>query len=109
VANQKEGEEIMAIRDWMDKLVNWSGGAYVGLSTIVILGLAVAEFISGSPVTIVGPDGRNIVYLTHHAPDWFVSAIGVYTIILTVFAMSKPINTLIAQKGNAGVTPPVEK
>jgi hypothetical protein len=92
------------LRDWIDKLLNWSGGAYVGLSTLVILGLAVAEYASGTPTYITGPDGKNIIYIVHRAPEWFTSAIGIYTIILTVFAMSKPINTLIAQKG----TPPPE-
>lgn len=90
------------LRDIVDKMFNWSGGAYVGLSTFIVLGLAIAEYLSGSPTYITGPDGRNIIYIVHKAPDWFVNSIGVYTIILTVFAMSKPINTLIAQKG----TPP---
>lgn len=94
----------MDVREWVDKTLNLSGGAYVGLSTFVVLGLAVAEFSSGAPVTLVGPDGKNIIYMVHHAPDWFVNAVGVYTIILTVFAMSKPLNTFIAQKG----TPPPE-
>jgi hypothetical protein len=87
-------------RDLVDKAFNWSGGAYVGLSTFTVLGLAIAEYLSGSPTYITGPDGRNIIYIVHRAPEWFVNSIGVYTIILTVFAMSKPINTLIAQKGN---------
>jgi hypothetical protein len=94
------------LRDWIDKLLNWSGGAYVGLSTLVILGLAVAEYCNGAPVSIVGPDGKNVIYLVHRAPEWFTSAVGIYTIILTVFAMSRPINTFIAQKGSAPTTPP---
>jgi hypothetical protein len=92
----------MTLREAIDKVFNWSGGAYVGLSTLTVLGLAVAEYAAGAPVSVVGPDGKNIIYMAHHAPDWFVNSIGVYTIILTVFAASKPINTFIAQKG----TPP---
>ena len=90
------------LRDWIDKGLNFTGGSMVGLSTLTILGLAIAEYASGSPTYITGPDGRNIIYIVHKAPEWFTSAVGVYTIILTVFAMSKPINTLVAQKG----TPP---
>lgn len=96
----------MAIRDLMDKLVNWSGGAYVGLSTIVILGLAIAEYCNGAPVSIVGGDGKAVIYMVHRAPEWFTNSLGVYTIILGAFAISKPVNAYIAQKGNAGVTPP---
>jgi len=96
-------------RDAIDKFFNWSGGAYVGLSTMVILGLAVGEFVSGHPSYVIGPEGKNVIYIVHEAPEWFVSAVGVYTIILTVFALSKPINTLITQKGQAaGTTPPDE-
>ena len=109
LANKTERGEIVLFREWVDKLLNWSGGAYVGLSTIVVLGLAVAEFVSGTPSFVVGPDGKNQMWVTHTAPEWFVSAVGVYTIILTVFALSKPINTLIQQKGIAGgTTPPPE-
>ena len=109
LANKTERGEIVLFREWVDKLLNWSGGAYVGLSTIVVLGLAVSEFISGSPSYVLGPNGNNVIYIVHKAPEWFVSAIGVYTIILTVFALSKPINTLIQQKGIAGgTTPPPE-
>jgi len=92
-------------RDLIDKAFNWSGGAYVGLSTLVVLALAVAEYASGTPTYITGPDGKNIIYLVHRTPDWLVNSIGIYTIILTVFAMSKPINTLIAQKGNPPPAP----
>lgn len=93
---------MLPVREWIDKALNWSGGAYVGLSTLTVLGLAIAEYSSGAPVTIVGPDGKNIVYLVHHAPDWLVGPIGLYTVILALFWAGKPINTYIAQKG----TPP---
>jgi len=110
LANKTERGEIVLFREWVDKLLNWSGGAYVGLATLVVLGLAVAEFISGSPSYVLGPDGKNVIYIVHKAPEWFTSAVGVYTIILTVFALSRPINTLIQQKGVASATTsPAEK
>ena len=96
-------------KDYIDKMLNWSSGSMVGAATLTILGLAIAEFLSGSPTYITGPDGKNIIYIVHKAPEWFVSAIGVYTIILTVFAMSKPINTLVAQKGDKAADPAAPK
>jgi len=96
---------MTSLRDWIDKALNWSGGAYVGLSTLTVLGLAIAEFVSGTPVSIVGGDGRNQVWTVHRAPEWFTTTAGVYVIILTVFALSKPVNTLIAQKGPAPSAP----
>ena len=92
-------------RDVIDKMFNWSGGAYVGLATLTVFGLAVAEYVIGVPQSVAGPDGKNLILTIHKTPDWFVNSIGVYTIILTVFAMSKPINTLIAQKGTPPPTP----
>jgi hypothetical protein len=91
-----------ALRDWIDRALNWSGGAYVGLSTLTIIGLAIAEYCTGEPVSIVGPDGKNIIYIVHKAPEWYVGLVGIYTVILGLFWAGKPLNTWVAQKG----TPP---
>lgn len=97
---------MSCFKDFMDRAFNWSGGVFVSLASITVLGLAIAEYAAGTPTYITGPDGRNIIYMVHRAPEWFVSAVGVYTIILTVFAMSKPINTLV-NKGQPPATPKV--
>ncbi len=94
-----------ALRDMIDKAFNWSGGAYVGLSTLVVLGMAVAEFVSGTPMVVSFPDGRSQIYIVHAAPAWFTSAIGIYTVILGLFVAARPVNTYIAQKGNPPPTP----
>jgi hypothetical protein len=92
----------MALRETIDKLLNWSGGSYVGLATLITFGLALAQYISGEPMVLTLPDGKFQIYMVHKAPDWFVGSVGIYTVILAVFAASKPINTWISQKG----TPP---
>lgn len=94
------------LRDLVDKIFNWSGGAYVGLSTLVINGMAVAEYCSGSPMHITGADGKNIIYILHKAPDWYVGTIGIYTVILGLFWMGKPINTFVNSKAGASPTEP---
>lgn len=92
-------------RDFIDKILNWSGGAYVGLSTLVINGMAVAQYAAGKPAYILGPDGRNIIYIVHEAPEWYVGTIGIYTVILGLFWMGKPINTFVDAKAAAKATP----
>jgi hypothetical protein len=96
-------------KDLIDKIFNWSGGAYVGLSTLVINGMAVAEYASGTPNYILGPDGRNIIYIVHKAPEWYVGTIGIYTVILGLFWMGKPINTMIDAKAKAVADPAAPK
>lgn len=93
-------------RDLIDKALNWSGGAYVGAATLVVLGLAVAEYAAGSPNYILGPDGKNVIYILHKAPDWFVGPIGLYTVILGLFWIGKPINTYVNSKAGATPTEP---
>ena len=93
-------------RDLIDKIFNWSGGAYVGLSTLIINGLAVAEYASGIPNYIIGPDGKNIIYMVHKAPEWYVGTIGIYTVILGLFWIGKPINTYVNSKAGATATEP---
>ena len=94
-----------AIKDRIDKLINLSGGSYVSLATMTVLGLAIAEFISGHPFAVT-ENGREVTYIVHTAPEWFVSAVGVYTIILGVFALSKPVNTYVNSKAGATPTEP---
>ena len=93
-------------RDLIDKLLNWSGGAYVGLATLAIVGMAIAEYASGTPNYIIGPDGKNIIYIVHKAPEWFVGPIGIYTVILGLFWIGKPINTYVNAKAGATPTEP---
>ena len=93
-------------RDFIDKIFNWSGGAYVGLSTLVINAMAVAEYASGTPNYILGPDGKNIIYIVHKAPEWYVGTIGIYTVILGLFWMGKPINTYVNSKSGSAPTEP---
>lgn len=95
---------VSAVRDWIDKTLNWSGGAYVGLSTLTIVALAVAEYAAGVP-QVVQVDGKDVVYMVHRAPEWYVGTIGIYTVILALFWAGKPLNTYIAQKGMAPSAP----
>jgi hypothetical protein len=62
------------MRGVMDWIFNWSGGAYVGLSTSTVLFLAVAESYKGG----------------WKAPDWFVGNVGIYMVILGLFWLGKP-------------------
>ena len=94
------------LRDWIDKIFNWSGGAYVGLSTLVINGMAIAEYASGQTMVVSFPDGRSQLYVTHAAPQWYVGTIGIYTVILGLFWMGKPINTYVNSKTGAAPTEP---
>lgn len=93
-----------AMRDWIDKTLNWSGGAYVGLSTLVVVALAVAQYAAGEPV-VVKVDGKDVIYMVHRAPEWYVGLVGIYTVILGLFWAGKPLNTYIAQKGTAPSPP----
>ena len=62
------------MKEFMDKVFNWSGGVYVGLSTLTILFLAVAQAWKHNWI----------------APDWFVNNFGIYVIILGLFWLGKP-------------------
>jgi len=88
------------VKDWIDKLLNWSGGSYVGLATLTVLGLGIAEFISGTPMVVAFPDGRAEIFIIHTAPNWLVTLGGIYMAILGLFWLGKPVNTYIAQRGN---------
>jgi len=94
------------LRDWIDKVFNWSGGAYVGLSTLVINGMAIAEYLSGNPMVVSFPDGRSQIFITHAAPQWYVGLAGVYMAILGLFWLGKPINTYVNAKAGATPTEP---
>ena len=94
-----------AFKDAMDRILNWSGGSYVGLATLTAIGLAIAEFVSGKPSYILGPDGKNQIWVIHEAPTWFVGMAGVYMAILGLFWLGRPINTYIAQKGTKPTDP----
>jgi len=96
-----------AIKDYIDRMLNWSGGSYVGLATLSIVGLALAQYVAGEPVSIVGPDGKPVLYIVHKAPEWFVGPIGVYTVILGLFWIGKPINTYVDAKSGKPPTEPV--
>lgn len=95
-----------AIRDLMDKILNWSGGAYVGLATLTIVGLAVAQYAAGEPL-VLRVNEKDVVYMVHRAPEWFVSSIGIYTVILALFAAGKPINALV-NRGQQPAPPPAQ-
>ena len=69
------------MKDRMDWLLNWSGGTWVGLSTLVMLSLAVGEFIK-----------------TGHAPAWFVDTFGLYVVLLTLYVAQKPVNQWVGSK-----------
>jgi hypothetical protein len=97
---------MTALRDLIDKLLNWSGGSYVGLATLTIVGLAIAEYATGTPMVVVMPDKTAQIYITHAAPQWFVGPVGVYTIILGLFWIGKPINTYVNSKSGAPPTEP---
>jgi len=97
---------MTVFRDLIDKIFNWSGGAYVGLSTLVINGMAIADYISGNPMVVSFPDGRSQLYVTHAAPQWYVGTIGLYTVILGLFWIGKPINTYVNAKSGATPTEP---
>lgn len=97
---------MWALKDFIDRCLNWSGGSYVGLATLAIVGMAVAEYASGTPNYILGPDGKNIIYIVHKAPDWFVGTVGIYTVILGLFWIGKPINTYVNSKAGAAPTEP---
>jgi hypothetical protein len=89
------------VKELMDRLLNWSGGTYVGASTLVVLGLAVAEFALGVPVLV----GDEIRYV-HKAPEWLIAVpMGVYAVILTLYVVQRPVNTLVEKK-NGGEKPP---
>ena len=102
-------DEMISFKDLIDKIFNWSGGAYVGLSTLVINGMAVAEYASGTPNYILGPEGKNIIYIVHKAPDWYVGTIGIYTVILSLFWLGKPINTMVEARAAKAADTPVPK
>ncbi len=91
------------IRDLMDKALNWPGGAYVGLATLTIVGLAVAQYAAGEP-QVVHVNDQDVVYLVHRAPEWFVGGVGIYTVILTLFAAGKPLSALVS-RGQATTGP----
>ena len=93
-------------RELIDKIFNWSGGAYVGLSTLVINGMAVAEYASGTPMVVSFPDGRSHIFIVHAAPQWFVGLAGVYMAILGLFWLGRPINTYVNAKAAEKGTPP---
>lgn len=97
---------MTSFRDLIDKALNWSGGAYVGLSTLVVNGMAIAEYASGTPTVVTFPDGRSQMFITHAAPEWYVGTIGLYTVILGLFWMGKPINTYVNSKAGATPTEP---
>jgi hypothetical protein len=90
-----------SIRDLMDKALNWPGGSYVGLATLTIVGLAVAQYAAGEP-QVLRVNDRDVVYMVHRAPEWFVGGIGIYTVILGLFAAGKPISALVTR----GQSPP---
>jgi len=93
-------------RDLIDKVFNWSGGAYVGLSTLVINGMAIAEYASGTPLVVSFPDGRAQLFIVHTAPQWYVGTIGIYTVILGLFWVGRPVNTWVNAKAAEKGTPP---
>lgn len=72
-----------AMKDFMDRILNWSGGTYVGLSTLVMLGLAVAQAWNNKWT----------------APEWFVGGVGLYTVILALFVARQPIASLADRLG----------
>ena len=91
------------MKDLMDRILNWSGGSYVGLSTLTTVILAIAQFISGEPVILQGKDGPEI-WIIHRVPEWWVAVpFGVFMVILTLYVAQKPVNTWI---GNKGPSPP---
>jgi hypothetical protein len=96
-------------REYVDMAVNFSGGAYVGISTLVINGMAIAEYASGKPSYILGPDGKNIIYVIHEAPQWYVGTIGIYTVILSLFWLGKPINTIVEARAAKTADPAAPK
>jgi len=96
------------MKEFIDRLLNWSGGSYVGLATLTMLGLAVAEYVSGSPFTVQGPKGVE-VWVLHKAPEWFVGTVGLYTVILGLFVAKKPISSIadrLSKKADAPPTTP---
>lgn len=93
---------MAAFKELIDKIFNWSGGAYVGLATLTAIGLAIAQYAAGTPMVVVMPDGKAVVYIVHQAPEWFVGTVGLYTVILALFWAGKPINTWV----NAKALPP---
>ena len=97
---------MTVFRDLIDKIFNWSGGAYVGLSTLVVNGMAIAEYASGTPMVVSFPDGRSQIFITHAAPQWYVGLAGVYMAILGLFWIGKPINTYVNAKAGATPTEP---
>lgn len=92
------------LRDFLDRIFNWSGGSYVGLATLMIFGMALAQFIIGEPVAFL-VDGKTVLRVVHKAPDWLVSPVGVYTVILGLFVVAKPINTLVSKVTPAAPAP----
>ena len=98
---------MLAIKDYIDRVLNWSGGSYVGLATLVVLGMGVAEFISGTPMVVVMPDKTAQIYITHAAPQWLVGLAGIYVAILGLFWIGKPINTYVDAKAGKPPTEPV--
>jgi len=96
---------MAAFRELIDKVLNWSGGAYVGLSTLVINGMALAQYAAGTPMVVVMPDGRATIYIVHQAPEWYVGTIGIYTVILGLFWMGKPINTMVDARAAKATDP----
>ena len=96
----------MAIKDRIDGILNWTGGSYVGASTLTVLGLAIAEFCSGKPVSVAGPKGPEI-YILHQTPEWLIGVpFGVFMIILTLYVAQKPVNTWIGNRTGVEKPPP---
>ena len=78
------------------------------MATLVVLGMAIAEYAAGHPFSVTGPDGREVIYIIHEAPAWFVGPVGIYTVILGLFWIGKPINTYVNSKAGATPTEPTE-